>query len=520
MSSLAALDSVRQDLRYALRTFRRSPTFTITVVSMIACGLALNVAVFTLFSHYVLRPLQVRAPASLYELSWADRTGSAQGFAWPDYSRLATEREVFSDVAAFRTVFARVNGRPLQGALVTGNYFSMLGVGAALGRTLGPTDSTAPGQEALVVIAHSTWRSRFAGAADIVGRRIALRGIQLEVVGVAAPGFYGLGETPLDFWVPVTMANQLEMGADLFGPEQPRRLRILGRLQPHLSVGQAEVRLGTWVQRLTAQRPEANRAVRATLHSRATAVPLTPQVIVAFSPIAIVFGLVLGLACANVANMMLARGLGRQRELGIRVGLGATPGRLVRQLVTESMVMALAAGCLAFPISQILIRGSVNVMFATLPAGMEDLVQEVPLQADMRVLIFTMIAALLATIMFGLVPAVQSTRGDVILATRGEFSNDWRPARLRNALVAAQVAICVLLLISSGVLIRGAKALRGFDVGYATDGVIVIRVDDTHKARVLEVLSSEPMVQQIAAASSTPMNGMLPSDPTSALRFD
>jgi hypothetical protein len=310
------------------------------------------------------------------------------------------------------------------------------------------------------------------------------------VVGVAAPEFNGLGETPLDFWVPVTMANQLETGADLFGPEQPRGLRILGRLQPRLSVGQAEVRLGTWVQRLTAQRPEANRAVRATLHSRATAVPLTPQVIVAFSPVGIVFGLVLGLACANVANMMLARGLGRRRELGIRLGLGATPGRLVRQLVTESMLMAFAAGCLAVPLSQMLIRGSVNVMFATLPAGMEDLVQHVPLQADTRVLIFTMIAALLAIIMFGLVPAVQSTRGDVILATRGEFSNDWRPARLRNALVVAQVAICVLLLISSGVLIRGAKALRGFDVGYSTDGVIVVRVDDRHKARVLEACTA------------------------------
>ena len=286
---------------------------------MIACGLALNVAVFTLLSDYVIRPFPVRAPGSLYEFSWADRSGSAQGFAWPDYLQLETEREVFSDVAAFRTVSARMNGRPLHGALVTGNYFSMLGVGAALGRTLGSPDTT--GQERVVVLAHSTWRSRFGEAADIVGRRIALRGLQLEVVGVAAPGFNGLGETPLDFWVPVTITNQLEVGPDLFGPEQPPGLRILGRLQPHLSVGQAEVRLATWTQRLTGQRSEANRAVRATLHSRATAVPLTPQVILAFSPVGIVFGLVLGLACANVANMMLARGLGRQRELGIRLGL-------------------------------------------------------------------------------------------------------------------------------------------------------------------------------------------------------
>jgi hypothetical protein len=135
----------------------------------------------------------------------------------------------------------------------------------------------------------------------------------------------------------------------------------------------------------------------------------------------------------------------------------------------------------------------------------------VPLQADTRVLIFTLIAALSSTIIFGLLPAVQATRGDVISATSGEFSHYWRAARLRNVLVVAQIAICVLSLISSGVLIRGAKALRGFDVGYATDGVIVVRVDDTHKARVLEVLSSESVVQRIAAASSTPMNGMLPT---------
>ncbi len=511
MRGVQALDTVRQDLRYALRTFRRSPSFTVTVVSMIACGLALNVAVFTLFSHYVLRPFPVRAPASLYEFSWADRSGAVQSFSWPDYSRLEREPGVFSNVAAFRTVFARVNGRPLQGGLVTGNYFTMLGVGAGLGRTLGPADTSAPGQDAVIVLSHGTWQSRFGAAADIVGRRLALRGIRLEVVGVAAPGFNGVGETPLDFWVPVTIANQLEMGPDLFGPEQPRSLRILGRLQAHLSTGQAEARLATWVEPLTAQRPEADRPVRAILHSRATALPLTPQVIVAFSPVAIVFALVLGLACANVANMMLARGLGRQRELGIRVAVGATPGRVVRQLLTESMLLAFAAGCLAVPISQIIIRGSVKVMFATLPAGMEDLVHQIPLQTDPRVLIFTMIAALLATIMFGLIPAVQTTRGDVISATRGEFSNDWRPARLRNALVVAQVAICVLLLISTGVLIRGAQAIGGFDVGYTTDGVIVVGVEHTHKARVLDALSSDSMVQRIAAASSTPMNGMLPS---------
>jgi hypothetical protein len=173
----------------------------------------------------------------------------------------------------------------------------------------------------------------------------------------------------LDFWVPVTMANQLQMGPDVSGPEQPRSLRILGRLRPHVSIRQAEARLATLLEHLAAQRPEADRPVRATLHSRATALPLTPQVIGAFSPVVIVFGLVLGLACANVANLMLARGLRRQRELGIRVALGATPGRLVRQLLTESMLLALIAGCLAVPLSQVVISGSVTFMLATLPAG-------------------------------------------------------------------------------------------------------------------------------------------------------
>ena len=184
MPAVDALDRVRQDLRFALRTFRRNPTFTVTVVSTIACALALNVAVFTLFSHYVLRPFPVRAPANLYEFSWADRIGSAQGFAWPDYSQLETEPEVFSDVAAFRTMFARVNGRPLQGALVTGNYFTMLGVGAALGRTLGPADTTAPGQDAVAVLEslhvaepfrrgsrHRRHAYRAAGGPDRGGRR-------------------------------------------------------------------------------------------------------------------------------------------------------------------------------------------------------------------------------------------------------------------------------------------------------------------------------------------------------------
>jgi len=232
----------------------------------------------------------------------------------------------------------------------------MLGVGAALGRTLLPADSSAPGREPVIVLGYSTWQSQFASDSTIVGKKVRLRGYPFEVVGVARPGFTGLGETPIDFWAPLTMNARFDDGPDLFGPEHPRLLNMVGRLKPEFNVRQAQASLTAWAQRFTADRPDAEKAVGAIFWSRATSLVLNPRAALALSPILAAFALVLLIACANVANMMLARAMSRQREIGIRLALGAARGRLVRQLLTESILLALpvdpgrasAPGCSRF----------------------------------------------------------------------------------------------------------------------------------------------------------------------------
>jgi putative ABC transport system permease protein len=196
-------------------------------------------------------------------------------------------------------MYSRAEGRPLMGALVTGNYFQMLGVSAAFGRTLLPEDAAAPGGDPVIVLSYGAWKNKFGGDPEIVGKRIALRGNALEVIGVARQGFSGIGETPRDYWAPLTMAARLGTGPDLFGPEQPERLTIVGRLARGLSAGQAQAALMNWSKQATADRPDSEKAAGVALQSKATTLPLTLEMMAVFSPLVAAFGLVLLLACAN-----------------------------------------------------------------------------------------------------------------------------------------------------------------------------------------------------------------------------
>ena len=501
-----------KDIRYALRTFQRSPGFAFTVIGTIALGLGLNTALFTIFNAYVLRPLSIRDPYSLYSFTWVNRAGQSHSFSRPDFESFAKNNPVFSEVAGLRFLYAQMNGHPMMGELVTGNYFQVLGVGAVMGRTLLPEDSLAPGRNPVIVLSYSAWKNSFGGDSELVGKKIVLHGYPLEVIGVAQKGFSGLGEAPRDYWAPLTMAAQLETGLDLFGPKRPEGLnRIVGRIKAGWNVSRAQSALAAWARQMTADRPDSERAVGATLQSEATALPLTLEMIVVFSPLLAAFGLVLLLACANVANMMLARAMARQREIGIRLSLGAARRRLIRQLLTESILLAIPAGLAGFVASQTIIQLGVRIMFATLPADMVEFVRIVPLPPDARVFGFMLMAALISAVVFGLAPAIQVTRCDVMLAARGEFTSDIRPVRLRNTLVIVQVTVSVVLLICSGVLLRGTAAMTHFDIGFKTHSVIAMEVGEKFRTTIVDRLSSDPRVQAIAAAGSTPLNGMLPA---------
>jgi predicted permease len=511
------IERLAQDSRYSWRSFRRAPAFSATVVLTIALALGLNTTAFTIFNAYVLRPVAVRDPASLFQMYWIDRGGGGHGFTWSDYQALRAEHDAIDELFAFRFVFTRIDSTPAFGQLVSGNYFSMLGVSAALGRTLLASDAITPGTSPVIVLSHAAWRSRVGGDSSIVGRTIRVRGRAMQVVGVAAPGFGGLGEVPLDFWVPLTM-NDILFAGDSLMASRTEALSLVSRLPSTVASGQAEAWLANWMR---AHRPGArgrDAPAGAELMSRATGIALSPEFALFFAPIAAAFILVLLIACANVANMMLARGMARQRELGIRLSLGAARARLVGQLLTESVLLALPAAGLGFVISRLTIDFGVRLMFRTMSAEVVPYMRVVPLAPDGRVFAFMLAAALVAAVLFGLAPALQSTRLNVVQATRGDFDTDFRPSRLRNMLVVAQVTVCVLLLVCAGILLRNVGRMQHLDLGLRTTGVV--RLDPREQAgerdRLLDLLATRSDVRGLAAATDPPFSRRFPTVPAGA----
>src|SRR5579871_3962488 len=246
------VETLFQDVRYALRGFRRTPLFAITVIATIALGLGINTAVFTIFNAYVLRPISVRDPSSLFELDWKNRGGWFSPTAG-QYEQIRQENPALSETYAARNLELRVTGRVSFGELVSGNYFRMLGVNAALGRTLLPSDSSAPGREPVVVLSYGAWQNMFAADPDILGKKMSIHGYPLTIVGVTPEGFNGVNEVSDDFWAPLSMIAQLDADRDV-------RLRIFGRLKSTLTVAQANEALSAQAQSITASLAAEHRA--------------------------------------------------------------------------------------------------------------------------------------------------------------------------------------------------------------------------------------------------------------------
>ncbi len=334
-----------------------------------------------------------------------------------------------------------------------------------------------------------------------MGRKIYIRGTPFEVVGIAGPAFSGMESLPTGLWVPLRMSSLVTDREDLFGPRHPESLHLVGRLQPGVSPETARSVLLAWA------RGFAPGAIGVTMVSRATSVPLNRDAIVTFIPIFAAFAMVLMIACANVSNMMLARALARQREIAIRVSLGAGRARLVRQLLTESALLALPAAAAGFLISEITIEGARRLLFATVPDAFRRILALEDLSPDWRVFAFILAASVVTALLFGLVPAIQTTRSRLVEANRGDFSSDHRPARLRNLLVVAQVAVCALLLICTAIVLRSQARVTGLNTGLDIHGVWDVRTIARYQARVASTLANQPGVEAIAAAWRVPLYG-------------
>ena len=502
------LESAAQDIRYALRGFRRAPGFALTVVATIALGLGLNTAAFTAFNAYVLRPLAVRDPYSLYEFSWINRNGGLHRSSWQELVDFQKSNGVFSESLGSDFILTTVEGHQMYGHLVTDNYFTMLGGEAALGRVLLPGDAPAPGGLPVVVLSYSAWKSKLAGDPDIVGKKLMIRGYPLEIIGVAREGFTGVSELPPDFYAPLTMRPLLMSDRATSGRDD--NIRVTGRLRPGWSESQTKAALLAWARSYTADRLPAQRADRVDLVSRSTTIPLLPEVVAALAPILAAFGLVLVAACANIANLMLARAMARQREIGVRLAMGAARSRLIRQLLTESMLLALPAAAAGYGIAQGLIGGCLRVLVATVPRGYSELLTVIPMHADLRVFGFMLGAAIAAALLFGLAPAIQATRPSIVQAARGEFTTDYRPTRLRHGLVVAQITVSALFLISAAILLRVNLRVTGMEPGLNLRNVVEVEVQDTLRDNLVRHLAADPRVELVASATKTPIAGVMP----------
>ena len=501
------LEELWQDATYAVRTCRRAPSFVFTVVGTIGLGLGLLVIAFTLFDAYVLRPAAVRDPDSLYDFSWHSRDGQSRTFSWPQYRALGSPAD-FANPFAYVNLIGRMRGHPALGQLVSGNYFQCLGVPAALGRVLQPEDADVPGGSPVVVLSHDTWVSQFGGDSAALGSTVALNGVNLRVVGVMPATFAGLESVPEQFWAPITMIGALNPSRDLFGAKPAAPLRIVGRIPAGVSVDRARAQLLAWLVSATSNEQPMRRAHDVVLVTRRTSIPLTPETMAAFSPLALAFVLVMLIACANIANVMLARGIARQREIGVRLALGAARGRLVRQLLTESALLSVPAAIVGFLVSRGGVWLGVYVMFAATPPAYRPYIRIMPLVPDTRIVIFTMLSGVVAAVLFGLAPALQATRPSVVRATRGDFDSSLRPSKLRSVLVVGQIASSALLLISAAVLLHAARDTTAVSPGIRTRNVVQLQFVDRGRSEAVRALRASPGVTMVAGSERSPLDGL------------
>jgi predicted permease len=512
---MSTLEQLRKDLSYSVRTLLRDRSFTVTTVATLAVALSLVTVVFAIFNAYVLRPYAVRDPYSLFEIRWnartADTWSGGRTFRWSDYEELRQRRDLFDDVIAERHRPVSSEGRRLLAAFVSGNYFDTLGGRALSGRALAAFDARSPGSEPVAVLSYDAWTRHYDRDPSVLGRTIRVNDQPLTIVGIMREEFVGLNDTPPDLWVPVTMHGPL-LKQDLFGGRQPRELAMIARLRSGVTAEQVASALAPAMERLA----DRTGIVRAEILPQATPAPLTAELLARLSPVFAAFVLVLVAACANVSNVMLARASARQREIGIRLSLGAARWRIVRQLLTEGLLISALAGVAALGVANLVLRTGLAVFFLTLPTSFAAVARVLPLDLDRRVFLFTLIASAVATVMFALLPALQATRLTLTDALRGESSSGVRGSRLRSLLVVSQVAVSLVLIIVATTLVRNGSALKGTEIGFDTSAIVSITQQSQGEnliARAYDALSTDPHVARVAITSQNPLTSEMPKTP-------
>jgi len=467
-----------QDLRYGSRMLLKRPGLSSIAIITLALGIGANTAIFSLVNTVLLRPLPIDRPEQLVSLNSDSPGSNVPTLSYPNYRDFRDRNDVLAGLLCYRfsPISLSNNGvnERMWAYLVSGNYFDVLGVKPALGRFFTEQDDKAPGAHPVAVITYNCWQKRFAGATDVVGKNVIVNGRSFTIIGVAGQGFHGseISYVP-EMWFPMMMLGQIEPGSDYLEDRDSANLFVQGRLNPGVTTQQAETQLKTIAAELAREYPNENENKTIMLSPPGLFGAFMRGPIVGFAGVLMaVVGLVLLLACTNLANLLLARATERRKEIAIRLAIGAGRGRLLRQLLTESVLLAACGGVLGLGLAYWV----VNAMMAFKPPM--DIPLSTQLHIDYRVLLFTAAVSLLTGVVFGLLPALQATNPDLVPALKDETSiGGYRRSWLRNGLVVFQVSLSLLLLICAGLVLRGLQRAQFLSPGFVAQHAIEMSFD-------------------------------------------
>jgi predicted permease len=525
----ARLEGILRDLLHALRVLRKDPGFASAAILTIALGVGVNAAVFSIVNGLAFRRLALPDSGRLVSLTQKfdgrlrrNVHGMDSFFSYPEYRAYRDLNHSLSGLMAYEPfVTAALSGREPReviGVLTTCNYFEVLGVHPSLGRSFTRDECSAPGAAAVVVIGDDLWRSVFGGDPSLIGRTVSLNRVALTVIGIAPRGFRGTEAVAASFWAPITMQPSLQAGRGFLADDHLSWLALIGRLAPGAPLSAARADLRVIAGQLDRLEPTRRTELRVEV---ATILPQPEEQLLVLGVGGLLLAavaLVLLVACANVANLLLVRGVGRRREMAVRLAIGAGRARLVRQLLAESVVIAAIGGTIGVVLAAWSSDALVAALLAHLPADVPELT--IPVGTDLRLVAYAAGLTLLTAVAFGLLPALTTSRIDLVAALKQRESPDDRRAGAgvwRQGLVSVQVAVSMVLLLSAGLLARALVRTYNVDPGFTTANVSVLSFDLENAGytraravefnrRLLERLSSLPGVTRVALARTTPLS--------------
>jgi predicted permease len=526
---------IGQDIRFGLRSMLRSPSFTVICILSLALGIGANTTIFTVINAVLLHPLPVAEISRLVQLDTVDSKtmvtqarATKMGMSYANCEDYQRQTQVFDGLSCNSGTALTWSGeaepKQVAGQLVNANYFQVLGLTPAAGRFFLPDEDTKPGGNNVAILSYSLWANKFGSDRNLIGRSVTFNATPFTVIGVGPKGFKGTFTIgPADqVWVPVSMYGQVLAGfvKDNFRERRFLNTFTVARLKPGVSEGEAEASLKTIASQLAVEYPKENagRSVAVSpLADAAVGINQHDQFVLAGALMMGVVGLILLIACANLANLLLAKGARREREMSIRTAVGASRVRLIRQLLTESLVLSLSGGAAGL----VLAFAGRRLLWAFRPPFIEN--NDLDLALDSHVLLFTLGLALLTGIIFGLAPAIKASRADVAEALKAGGrggSGTWTRGPLRSILIVSEVALALITLVGAGLFIRSMENAQRTDFGFESKRLFVMAVDlgalhydEAHGQQfyrdAIQRVNAPPMVQAAAVASNLPLGGGL-----------